>query len=131
MPRASRPTRLNSFLTYSLRSLAITVLVVASVGVSVPPAEAQTAGCGLTQVAFCDTFDEPSANGAGTRSGDLDGVVWGVSRASQDDNPTQGVLNRWGAANESICGAGTPIGPPRDVRICNGQLVDVLNDNGS
>jgi hypothetical protein len=92
-------------------------------------ASAQSVGaCGLVNTAFCDTFDQPSPNGAGTRSGDLDGVVWGVSRTNQDNNPGAGHLDNWTASGQSICGGSTPVAPPHDVRICNGQLVETLDD---
>jgi hypothetical protein len=93
-----------------------------------PTTAAQALQCGLVQVAFCDTFDAPTANAAGsTRSGDLDGVIWGVSRATSDDNPGQGSYFKWNATHHSICGSQT-VGPPRDVIICNGQLVESVTD---
>jgi hypothetical protein len=95
-------------------------------------AQAQsTPGCQLDQVAFCDTFDAPSPNGAGTRSGDLDGVVWGVSRATSDDNPSQGVLYNWNASHLKGCGPAQQVVPPRDVQICNGQLFESVDDEGA
>ena len=38
--------------------------------------------------ALCQTFDQPTPT-AGTNSGDLNGVLWGVSRATSDNNPSQ------------------------------------------
>jgi hypothetical protein len=92
--------------------------------------EAQQVPCNLAQVAFCDTFDAPSPNGAGTRSGDLDGVVWGVSRATSDDNPGQSSNFHWNATQQSVCG-GQTVAPERDVVICNGQLVESVTDGGA
>lgn len=74
------------------------------------------------QPAFCDTFDAPA--GTGNRSGDLNGDVWGVSRLG-DDNFMQGINNAVGLI-ASPCG-GAPAAWP--VRICNGQLVDSVNDH--
>src|SRR3982074_3421950 len=114
-----------------IRRLVATLLAIAAV---LTPAltissQAQTTGCGLPAAAFCDTFDAPSPNGAGTRSGDLDGVVWGVSRATQNDNPGQGTLFGWAAASNSGCGEQT-VAPDRDVMVWNGQLIDSVNDGG-
>ena len=93
------------------------------------PSAAAASGCALSQVAFCDTFDAPSPNGAGTRSGDLDGVVWGVSRATSDDNPSQRALYNWNASQMNRCGESITVSPPRDVQICNGQLVESVSDH--
>jgi hypothetical protein len=95
-------------------------------------ANAQSAGgCQLDQIAFCDTFDAPSPNGAGTRSGDLDGVVWGVSRATSDDNPSQGAIYNWNASHLKGCGPAQQVVPPHDVQICSGQLFDSVSDEGA
>src|ERR1051325_5005651 len=88
-------------------------------------------GCQLTQLAFCDTFDAPSPNGIGTRSGDLDGVVWGVSRSTSDDNASQNREFTWNASQLNRCGTTVTVSPPRDVQICNGQLVESENDQGA
>jgi len=87
---------------------------------------AQATGCGLTQAAFCDTFDQPQ-NG-GTRSGDLNPVVWGVSRLTGNVNAGQGVLNGWFAADVQACDGSHHVQPPGDVIICNGQMREVTND---
>jgi hypothetical protein len=104
------------------------VLALASPAFGGRTAEAQSTGCGLAQAAFCDTFDAPSPNGAGTRSGDLDGVVWGVSRATQTDNPSQGIVYGWQATQLNACGTTRTVGPERDVVICNGLLAEAVND---
>jgi len=101
----------------------IAVLLFASPGQS-------ALSCGLAAAAFCDTFDAPSPNGAGTRSGDLDGVVWGVSRATSDDNPTQGSNYQWNRTSLNRCGSNAQVGPARDVQICNGMMVEGDTDNG-
>lgn len=100
-------------------------LLAAPVAVATPAAVG--AACGLAQAAFCDTFDAPSPNGAGTRSGDLDGLVWGVSRVTSDDNPGQGSNYSWLATHRTTCGTQT-VGPERDLAICNGQLVESVTD---
>lgn len=94
------------------------------------PADAASP-CSLAQVAFCDTFDAPSPNGAGTRSGDLDGVVWGVSRATSDDNASQHRDYTWQASQLNACGNNVTVAPPRDVQICNGQVVESVSDAGA
>lgn len=105
------------------------------------------AGCGLQSAAFCETFDAP--HNGGTQTGDLDPTLWGVSRAA-DYNPS-GVLNGWVTAHNACAGGGvadnaaptndgsdansSPSGPatpaPSDVRVCNGQMVESINDGGS
>jgi hypothetical protein len=78
--------------------------------------------------AFCDTFDHPAATG--TRSGDLDGTVWGVSRATSTDNAPQGQIYSWAAVKRDGCGAAQTVLPAHDVAICDHQLVEAVNDNG-
>ena len=73
-------------------------------------------------VAFCDTFNAPSATG--NRSGDLNGNIWGVSRGG-DQNPPQGIYNAV-APIASPCGGPSAVWP---VRICNGQFVDTVDDH--
>jgi len=93
-----------------------------------PVAQAQSApACGLSQAAFCDTFDQPQ-NG-GTRSGDLNPVVWGVSRTTGNNNAGQNVYNGWFPTNLDSCdGTHSAVVPPHDVVICNGQLREASND---
>ena len=82
--------------------------------------------CGLTQVAFCDTFDAPA--GTGNRSGDLDGRVWGVSRALGGVNFGQGQYDSASPSMMDYCGTQILVQPPNDVRICNGRLVESQYD---
>ena len=118
-----------------LRCLGTTVVlltgVVTALGVGLAPsrhghgvAAAQSVGngpCGLTQPAFCDTFDQPS--GIGNRSGQLNGIVWGVSRLMPGANFGQAEFN---AGHPRSCrlvtGRCQRCLPPNDVIICNGQL---------
>lgn len=94
---------------------------------SLSPAVAQSSSnCGLVQPAFCDSFDAPAGNG--TRSGQLDGTVWGVSRTTANVNLGGGLLNAWSPATLQTC-SGTPtVTPPNDIVICNGQLREAVND---
>lgn len=82
--------------------------------------------CGLVSAAFCETFDVPK--GAGTRTGALDPVLWGVSRVG-DENPGQQHANN--IEDVALVGCGTTASgpPPGDVRICNGQMFEGMNDN--
>jgi hypothetical protein len=82
--------------------------------------------------AFCDTFAAPIGAGAGTasRSGDLDGLLWGVSRATGQQNPGQGDSNAWNPTQLNLCGALVSVQPPQDVRICDGHLVEATDDGG-
>ena len=89
--------------------------------------------CGMqlgdTPAIFCDTFDAPK--GIGNRSGDLDGNVWGVSRA-MTVNFGQGQWNQWNATIIQKCDGTLPtVVAPNDVQVCNGQLREATNDNNS
>ena len=96
-------------------------------------ASAPGAGCVLStadapvMVAFCDTFDAPTTLERG-RAGDLDPVIWGVSRTNTQFNPTQGGANDWLPATLKGCGPDESVLPPDDVRICDGLLLDALSD---
>lgn len=84
---------------------------------------------GNAPVIFCDTFDAPA--GIGNRAGDLDGNVWGVSRATGLFN-FGGQYNDWNATLIEKCDGSTPrVNAPNDVIICNGQLREAVNDNNS
>jgi hypothetical protein len=86
---------------------------------------------------FCDTFDAPA--GTGTRTGDLNSTIWGVSRTWGDVNMGQGrlnavppteIVNCSGPQVQSSPSVPTPtVYPPHDVQICNGQLREATNDN--
>jgi hypothetical protein len=82
-------------------------------------------------VAFCDSFQEgPTVNPPGSRSGQLNGALWGVSRQLGYDNLGQ---QQYDAGVTSLQIGGTcpssPVTIETDVRICHGVLDDVVNDN--
>jgi hypothetical protein len=81
----------------------------------------------VVNVVFCETFDAP--HNGGTRTGDLDPVLWGVSRVGNAD-PGQGIANGVNDTALSGCGSTGQNPPPADVRICNGQLFEAQNDGG-
>jgi hypothetical protein len=84
---------------------------------------------GNAPVVFCDTFDSPQ--GIGNRAGDLDGNVWGVSRATGLVN-FGGLYNTWNSTLIEKCDGSTPrVNAPNDVIICNGQVREAVNDNNS
>ncbi|MCU1503413.1 MAG: hypothetical protein JWM12_2767, partial [Ilumatobacteraceae bacterium] len=84
-------------------------------------------GCGLGDAAsFCETFDAP--HNGGTQTGDLDPVLWGVSRVA-DANPGSEINGI--VPSHNACANGAPTPPPADAQICNGQYVESLNDGGS
>src|SRR4029079_10984829 len=56
------------------------------------PCQFQTSEPG-TNIAFCETFDAPA--GTGNRSGQLNGTLWGASRATGNVNLDQGAFNGW------------------------------------
>src|SRR6185436_3181284 len=71
---------------------------------------------------FCDTFDTPAGNG--NRSGQLNGELWGVSH-SGDFNFGQGTIASW---RVPVVECGNTVQPENDVSICNGQLVETVNE---
>ena len=85
------------------------------------------ATCGLAGAVFCETFSAPK--GQGTRTGDLDPVLWGVSRVGEI-NPGQGVANDIPQVSMAGCGTTAWTFTPGDVRICNGQMYETVNDGG-
>lgn len=89
-----------------------------------------TANCpGLTNAAFCDNFNTATINTTGSRSGQLNGTVWGVSRGTNNANLGGDLADNWaGVTLSSPCGTQVVL-PPRDVQICNGQLIEAVNDN--
>jgi len=89
-------------------------------------APAGLTSCGLAAPAFCDTFDSPA--GAGTRTGDLDPVLWGVSRIG-NTNPGQHI-NDVAVTSVMGCGSAEFTAAPRDVRVCDGQMYEAVNDGG-
>jgi hypothetical protein len=82
--------------------------------------------CGIAQPAFCDSFDAPA--GTGDRAGQLNGIVWGVSRAGGFVNFGQGEYNAWGSTALVTCNGTTTVQPPNDVIVCNGQVRQAVND---
>jgi hypothetical protein len=86
---------------------------------------------GTSPVIFCDTFDAPA--GTGTRSGDLNGNVWGVSRATGSGvNMGQNETGQWNETVIQKCDGTTPtVIAPNDIIICNGQLREASNDNNT
>jgi hypothetical protein len=107
-----------------------------AVGAEGAPAVASDAGsapvaaCGLARAAFCDTFDKPTVNPAGDREGQLNAVVWGVSRALGYNNVGQG---QYAAGARRLQMAGScptrAVTIETDIAVCHGQLNDVVNDN--
>jgi hypothetical protein len=91
-----------------------------------------TANCGNVlggAVIFCDTFDAPATTG--TRSGALNGNVWGVARDLGDVNIGQMDYDAAPATNLVGCSGTINVRPPNDIVICNGQLREATNDNPS
>jgi fibronectin type 3 domain-containing protein len=96
---------------------------------STPSANACGMQLGTSAVIFCDTFDAPA--GIGNRAGDLNGNVWGVSRAS-GQVAFGGIFNEWAPTLIQKCdGTTAQVIAPNDVIICNGQVREASNDNVS
>jgi hypothetical protein len=89
---------------------------------SAPPAGT----CGLASPAFCETFDAPA--GIGNRSGQLNGIVWGASHVTGEQN-IGAPLNGWSPGRLTLCGANQILTPPGDILICGGRLVEGMDDN--
>ncbi len=115
-----------------LTLLALPILLVSGIALAGSAHAASSAGCVFqsgAQAAFCDTFDAPA--GTGNRSGDLNGTVWGVSRETGAQNPASGMLSDWFSGPMNLCGTTVTETPESDWRICNGHLVDAVNDGGT
>jgi hypothetical protein len=85
--------------------------------------------CGMqlndAPVAFCETFDQPSP--ITNRSGEMNGTLWGVQRMTGDWN--YGRPEAWANATLDLCGTSVPVKAESDIRICNGAMREVTNDN--
>jgi hypothetical protein len=86
------------------------------------PGRAASASCGLTNAAFCDTFDEGPAAVRG-RGGDLDPARWSAARLAPSDFSGFGpVANPVIAAPIPPCKDSFPatsVDPPDDTLICD------------
>jgi hypothetical protein len=115
-------------LRYSSSNLTPTDLIVDAVGwVTGTAVRASGSPCGISGAAFCETFDFPS--GGGTRTGDLSPVLWGVSRLG-NINPGGGIANDIAGLTMTGCGTTALSYTPNDVRICDGQMFETVNDGG-
>lgn len=107
------------------------MVTVTPVVVTPPPPTTSTCILCTSAVVFNDTFDAPA--GTGTRAGDLNGNVWGVSRTlGAGVNFGQGQYGMWNQVARLNCdGSTTQVVPPADIFICNGQLREAVNDNNN
>lgn len=103
-----------------------TTTTVPTTGGSVECPQFQTAPSAA--FAFCEPFDQP-APVAGTRSGDLDGVLWGVSHATSASNTGQQESYNWAASTQDQCGTTSQVAPEHDVTVCDGRMVESSNDS--
>jgi hypothetical protein len=108
---------------------------VSALPVSLTAGASSTCGMqlGSSTVIFCDTFDAPAGIGNGNRAGDLNGNVWGVSRAlGAGVNFGQQQYGMWNSTLIEKCdGTTARVMAPNDIIICNGQLREGANDNNS
>ena len=86
--------------------------------------------CRIANAAFCETFDSPAGAhpNLNPRTGDLDPVLWGVSRIGQSDDGN-GQRNRVGNPTMNACGSSGVVAPPADVQVCDGKLFEAVNDD--
>lgn len=95
----------------------------------VQPAPPTGSKCGMQTatgpLAFCETFDRPST--PFNRSGQLDGLVWGVSRSLTQ--PNLGRPWPWATGQLNACGNLMTVTSSNDIQICNGQLRQATKDN--
>lgn len=111
------------------RSRRVSAFVALAVGMLVAGAflwpergRAASASCGLTNAAFCDTFDQGPAAIRG-RGGDLDPAKWSAARLAPSDFSAFGpVVNPVATAPIPPCKASFPVTsvfPPDDTLICD------------
>jgi len=87
------------------------------------------AGCGLTNAAFCDTFDTPSPGG---NAGDLDDSKWSAARASGLDSIGQGQLDWWPPSLATACGMTlNNVLPHNDMFFCAGGPTPSMHFNNA
>src|SRR5207253_3478953 len=88
--------------------------------------QAQSSNCGMqlnqAPAIFCETFDQPHP--VTNRAGQLDGVLWGVSRL-------RGQGTMWHPSTLQGCTGPVAVSPvgATDVIICNGQVRESLDDD--
>ena len=89
-----------------------------------------SADCRIANPAFCETFSSSAGShpNLNPRTGDLDPVLWGVSRMGQSDDG-HGQRNRIGNPTMNACGSSGVVAPAGDVRVCNGRLFEAVNDD--
>lgn len=99
------------------------------------PSTVMDTNCGLSQVAFCDSFDAASPGG---RAGDLNDANWSFARLSSAVNVGQGMYNWFAPTDAMFCQR--PISgvlPPQDSFFCNADGMEhmhwmtAINDAGS
>jgi hypothetical protein len=96
-------------------------------------------GCSFDKPAFCETFDTPHPGG---RGGEIDEKRFSFGRwtnsfhrtSASSIEPRQGeTIMRWSNPDgpPTLCGSQfTDVLMPNDVKVCNGQLNEVMNDHG-
>src|SRR5450631_2721298 len=70
---------------------------------------AAAGSCGLSQAAFCETFDQPA--GTGNRSGQLNGTLWGVSRVTGNTNLGGSLADGWTPTQVQSCSGTSAVQP--------------------
>src|SRR5579859_6060863 len=129
--RTMHPSR-KTWVIGSLGAFALVALVGLTVsrlwtpGPGAEVAGVQAGACALALPAFCDTFDQPA--GTGNRSGQLNGLVWGASRAT-GNTQSSGAADAWGPTALAGCSGTANVQPEGDIIVCNGQVREAVDDN--
>jgi len=99
-----------------------------STGMSMGPDQ-----CNLPQLAFCDTFQTIVGGG---REGDLDPTKWSFTRVSEQNNPSQGLVDNYAPSLAQFCKTTKLVQPDGDSFICGAQFnesnhwMESMDDNG-
>jgi hypothetical protein len=89
--------------------------------------------CNLPQLAFCDTFQTKVGGG---REGDLDPSKWSFTRLSENNNPSQGLIDNYAPSVAQFCKVTKTVQPDNDSFICGAEFnesnhwMESMDDNG-
>jgi hypothetical protein len=79
--------------------------------------------------AFCDPMNTNQGSPSTSRTGTLNPVLWGVSRWTGSNNPSQNLVANWADSTQNQCGNNVQVSNLTDINVCNGETVESQNDN--